>query len=247
MVCKIGGILYHDLSSDAAARLILKAALSHTAFSVFTPGATIAAQAEKSPSLVSLLGRADLCLPDGVGCKLAARLAGEKLSHVATGIDTAERLLSLADAYGLRVFLYGGREGVAQAAARRLSEKHPHLTFGTAHGYGKEPLEEILAFRPDLVFVSLGFPKQEAWIAQNVSRLSSPAIGLGGSIDVWSGRLMRAPLLFRALGLEWLWRTAREPRRIVRLLPLPAYLLGCAWQGGRKVLQNFQKTPSQKR
>ena len=117
MVCKIGGILYHDLSSDAAARLILKAALSHTAFAVFTPGATIAAQAEKDPSLLSLLGRCDLCLPDGVGCKIAARLYGTRLSHVAPGIDTAERLLSLADAYGLRVFLYGGKEGVAQAAA----------------------------------------------------------------------------------------------------------------------------------
>ena len=241
MICKIRDIFYHDISKQTAAERILKAAKEGKELAVFTPGAVIAAQAQGSLRLLSLLGHGDLILPDGVGCKAAAALCGEGLTHVTPGIDTAELLLSLADPYGMRVFLYGGREGIAERAARRLSHRYPHLVFGMCDGYGADPVDRICAFSPDLVFVCLGFPRQEAWIARHKKRLSAPALGLGGSLDVWSGSVPRAPLSVRRMGCEWLWRVLREPGRLPRLLPLPAYFGGCALVGGRKLLHNFQK------
>ena len=89
----------------------------------------------------------------------------------------------------------------------------------------------------------MGFPRQEEWIVQNANKLPSVRIfmGLGGSLDVWAGEVRRAPRLLRTLGLEWLWRTALEPSRAKRLLPLPAYFYRCLGAGARKLLRKCQK------
>ncbi len=238
---RVRSLGYTDLSVAEAAAYILDAAEREEPLAVFTPGATVAAAAERDTSLPALLSHADLLLPDGVGCRLAARLSGVGRMRVAPGIEVAEALLPLAAKRGMRIFLYGGREGIALRAAERLGEKYPTLTFGSADGYGEDPIDAILRFRPHLLFVCLGFPKQEAWIVSHRHRFSFPALALGGTLDVFSGRLRRAPLPFRSMGLEWLWRTLREPRRVVRLLPLPRYFCGCAREGMRRFLQNFQK------
>lgn len=238
---KIGALTYHDISSSVAAKYILAAAKEKRFLSVFTPGATVAAAAEKREELRELLMKGDLILPDGVGCRFAARLVGETLCNVSAGIDTATALLALADKEGMRVFLYGGKKGVAEKAARRLLLRYPDVAFAYADGYGEDPTEAILRFSPDLLFVCLGFPKQERFIAARKGFFSFPCLGLGGSLDVFAGKLRRAPLVFRRMGGEWLWRTLREPKRFKRLLPLPRYFLGCARKGGAKFLRKFQK------
>ncbi len=240
--CQIGSLVYRDIGVHEAAEYIRKAAKEQRFLAVFTPGAVAAAKAEREKETHHILSRGDLILPDGVGCRIAARLSGKKLRHVTPGIEVGEALMRLGNRDGMRVFLYGGREGVARDAAKRLSERFPRLVLATANGYGSSPLEEILRFRPHFLLVCLGFPKQENWILAHKERLSFPCLALGGSLDVYAGRLRRAPLFFRRMGLEWVWRTAREPKRIGRLLPLPRYFLGCARDGIRHLLQNFQKS-----
>ena len=239
--CRILSLSYRRLSPDEAKKTVLRAARAGEGLSVFTPGAAVAARAEREGHLLSLLQRGDLLLADGVGTRLAARLAGEGVLSVVRGIELGESLLSAAAKEGLRVFFYGGKRGVAVRAAAAVRKKYPTLEIRCADGYGENPARDILAFSPHLLFVCLGFPRQEAYIARYKDCFCCPCLGLGGSFDVWSGDLSRAPRALRRLGLEWLWRTALEPKRAVRLLPLPLYFLRCAATGMKKLLHKRQK------
>ena len=194
---------------------------------VVTPNAVMLDACRRDPSLSALLGRADLSLPDGAGVLLAARRAGTPLSCRVAGIDFGEALLARAQADGLRVFLLGGGEGVAQKAAASLQKKYPRLCVcGTYWGYfdrtGEEDrrlCEHLRRVRPDVLLVCLGFPLQERWIDSHLAVLSGLRVvaGLGGSLDVWAGDTRRAPRPLRAIGMEWAWRMALEPRRLQQL------------------------------
>ena len=240
--CKILSLTYARLSPEEAKERVLCAAREGKHLSVFTPGATVAAKAEKDGALRALLESGDLILADGVGCRLAARFAREGRLSVVRGIELGEALLDEAEREGLRVFFYGGRKGVAVRAAAAVRKKHPSLEIRCADGYGEDPLNDILAFSPHLLFVCLGSPRQELYIVRRKQALSCACLGLGGSFDVWSGDLARAPRFLRLMGLEWLWRTLLEPKRICRLLPLPAYFLKCADKGLTKLLHKRQKS-----
>ncbi len=224
------GIPFLPLTRKEAYARLARLALGKRTAKVFTPNLELLSLARGDASFADLLGCADLLLPDGVGVLLAARLVGKRLPVRLTGIDSAEWLLSFAERRGLRVFLLGGKHGVAETAARELREKHPKLTLcGTHHGYFDKAkdsseniavLEAIRQANPHLLFVCFGAPAQERWICENIDALPSLrlAIGLGGALDVWSGNVRRAPKVFQRCGLEWLWRIAREPRRIKRFL-----------------------------
>lgn len=199
---------------------------------VFTPGIEMLLASRKNPDLHRLLSSADLLLPDGIGARILSLF---RVKERIPGIEMGEFLLSLAAARSLRVFLLGGRRGVAVRAAKRLTERYKGLlVVGTHHGYFTADSEEehrvselIHSTAPDILIVCMGFPRQEDFLVRHKASLPSVRIGiaLGGSLDVWSGDLRRAPQLFRTCGLEWLWRIAREPKRIPRLiknlLPFP--------------------------
>ncbi|MBQ8311451.1 MAG: WecB/TagA/CpsF family glycosyltransferase [Clostridia bacterium] len=195
---------------------------------VFTPNAVMLDAARREAALCELLGRASLSLPDGMGVVRLAKRRGTPLKERVAGIDFGEALLERAAKEKLRVFLLGGGEGVAAQAARRLQMRYPSLCIcGTAWGYfdkngeeNQEVLARIHASRADILLVCMGFPLQEQWITDNLHALSDVRViaGLGGSLDVWSGRVNRAPAPVSKMGLEWAWRMLREPRRI-RYLP----------------------------
>ncbi len=195
---------------------------------IVTPNAEITYRAYRNPGFSRLLAGAAMRLPDGVGVTLGARLFGGRLSRY-PGIELAEELLAAAPPEGLRLFLLGGRPGVAMRAGASLSRRYPHIRIvGARHGYFPPEeegrvWEEICTARPDLLFVCLGSPRQERWMAARP--LPAPAIGLGGALDVWAGDLRRAPRLLRRAGLEWLWRLLSEPRRWRRTAALPRFLL----------------------
>lgn len=223
--------------SRAAAEERLCALLRKTSGAlVFTPNPDMLWQAHCSPAFRRLLQKADLLLPDGVGVTLAARLMGTPLPARLPGIDMAETILSHAAEQNLSVFLLGGKAGVAERAKANWGKRVPALRIvGTHHGYfdkhcrsaeNQALLRQLQQAKPDILFVCFGSPLQEQWIADNAPRLPflRLAMGLGGSLDVWSGDLPRAPRLFRRLGLEWLWRSAREPRRLRILFRLPRFL-----------------------
>ncbi|BAS28771.1 WecB/TagA/CpsF family glycosyltransferase [Limnochorda pilosa] len=193
------------------------------------------APGEGGEALRAVLARADLTLADGVGLVWGARFLGHALPGRVAGADLAERLCGEAARYGWRLFLWGGEPGVAQSAAARLRERWPGLqVVGTEHGYLREgeeaaALERLRQAQPHLVLVGLGAPRQELWIdrLRATGEAASPArvmLGVGGVLDVWAGRKPRAPGWVQWLGLEWLYRTVLEPRRLRRLVALPRFV-----------------------
>ncbi|MDQ0285080.1 N-acetylglucosaminyldiphosphoundecaprenol N-acetyl-beta-D-mannosaminyltransferase [Desulfofundulus luciae] len=215
---------------------------------VITLNPEILYRAQQEPELLALINRADLVTADGIGIVWAAKVAGTPVPGRVTGIDLMLALVSRAAREGWRIFLLGAAPGVAEEAARRLKEKHPGLVVaGTQHGYFKpapvttgtgetgvtewDVVEQIRAAQPDLLFVALGAPKQEKFIARHKQALGVPvAMGVGGSFDVIAGRVARAPVWMQRLHLEWLGRLLREPRRWRRMLVLPRF----AWLAWRK-------------
>lgn len=201
---------------------------------VFTPNSQILLAAQKSSKNRKMLNSSTINLPDGIGVILASKLQGGKIKKRISGIDLAEKLLQIAEKKGYQVFLLGAKDGVAKKAKDELKKRYQKLNIcGTHHGYfgktsaeNKRVIDLINASRPDLLFVCLGSPAQEEWITQNKKELPSVKlfIGLGGSLDVWSGSLNRSPVLLQALGLEWLYRTVKEPRRAKIFLDIPNFL-----------------------
>lgn len=201
---------------------------------IFTPNSQMLLAASKDRELRKLLNSSELNIPDGVGVRLAARLRGARLESM-SGIDLGEALLSVAASKGYRVFLLGAKRGVAEKAADNMRVRYPTLQIcGMHHGYfdksGAENaavLKKIRTAAPDILFVCFGFPVQEKWISENLASLPSVklAMGLGGSLDVWSGNIRRAPLLVQKAGLEWLWRTVLEPKRARIFVDIPRFLI----------------------
>lgn len=190
-------------------------------------------------ALRDVLNQADLVVPDGHGVVWAGRRLGKFLPERVTGIDLIQALADRAAREGWRLYLLGAAPGVAGEAAARLVAGHPGLIVaGTGHGYFSEQeawsvVERIRSARADLLLVALGSPKQELFIEKYRRELGpGVAIGVGGSFDVLSGRLRRAPLVFQRLKLEWLYRLLQEPSRWRRVLVLPRFVLA-VWFRGR--------------
>ena len=199
---------------------------------IFTPNTQIILKAQGSAKRISLLNSSSINIPDGAGLVLASKMLGGKIKKPIGGIDIAEKILAIAEKRGYRIFLLGAKKGVAKQAKKALEKRFPNLNIcGTHHGYiAKEDQEKILKkihrSKADLLFVCMGSPIQEEWISANASRLASVKlfIGLGGSLDVWSGNIKRAPLLVRKSGFEWLYRTIKEPKRAKIFIDIPIFL-----------------------
>lgn len=165
---------------------------------------------------------------DGQSVVWASRLLGHQLPERIATTDLAEPLLRAAAARGLPVFFVGSAPGIAETAARRLRERIADLDLRTQHGYTDDEtvLAAIAEHGSAIVFVGLGNPRQEEWVAQHRDRLPSLVLTCGGLFDWLSGSNPRAPRWMIDAGLEWLWRLRLEPRRLARryLLGNPAFV-----------------------
>ncbi|MBN1621638.1 MAG: WecB/TagA/CpsF family glycosyltransferase [Endomicrobiales bacterium] len=184
------------------------------------------------PHLLKIASGSALVIPDSVGIVLAARfLLGRKISRI-PGIDLIEHLCSLSQDQGYRLFLLGSKQNVIERAKEKLLLKYPSLNIvGTHHGYFSsrgeaDIINNIKSLKPDILLVGLDVPYQEVWISSNLKALDVPLVmGVGGSFDVISGKLKRAPLFFQKLGLEWFFRFVQQPWRIMRIRRLPVFIL----------------------
>lgn len=179
--------------------------------------------------LRKIINGAGLVTPDGVGVVWAARNLGTPVSERVTGIDLVQGLLPYAGKEKWRVFFLGGKPGVAELAAKRISDDYPGLIWQAEHGYFLPEDEEriirsIKSFQPDLLLVGLGAPRQEYWLAEHPG-LATVCIGVGGSFDALAGVVKRAPQQIQALRMEWLYRLWKEPKRWRRQLVLPKFAL----------------------
>ena len=217
LICRKGRRSAEIALSDAVSE---KHALPYL---VFTPNLEMLARAKHDASVRALLRHADLLLPDGIGVILLSHF---RVKERVAGIEIGEYLLTRSAENGYRVFLLGGQEGVADAATEKLRARFPTLSVvGTHHGYfdrdeEKAIVDAIRAASTDILLVCMGFPRQESFLVRNRAGLSGVrvALGLGGSLDVWSGRVPRAPAWIQGCGLEWLYRVCRTPNRFPRLL-----------------------------
>ena len=196
---------------------------------VVTPNPELVQRARKEPPFRDVLNGADLVLPDGVGITYAAKILGRPLAARVPGIDFAAALCGELAKSGKKLFLLGAKPGVAELAAGNLKKEHPGLTVCGVHdGYFKEDgpvVGEIRAAGADVVFVCLGFPRQEYWMSQHGAQTGAGLlVGLGGSLDVFAGQVKRAPEGFQKLGLEWFYRLVTQPSRIGRMAKLPLFL-----------------------
>ncbi|MBQ6403399.1 MAG: WecB/TagA/CpsF family glycosyltransferase [Oscillospiraceae bacterium] len=226
---EVCGIEFDDLSIREAVEKALWLMEEARSVIAVTPNAEIVLEAQRNRALRAVIRSAELVLADGTGVLQASRLQGKPLHHRVPGIDFCSALLARMAELGQRVFLLGGVEGVAEEAGERLSARYPGLVIaGTHNGYfdaeeSYELIEQINAAAPDLLIVCLGSPKQEIWMKRCQERLLvGMMIGLGGTLDVYAGRVKRAPERWRSLGLEWLYRLLHEPKRLRRVLRLPA-------------------------
>jgi len=195
------------------------------------PGRTASQASVNAAKLVALredarLRRAvfdcDLVTADGQSVVWASRLLGDPLPERVAGIDLMARLVEAAEEHGYRVFFLGATPGVLARAVAELRARHPRLhVAGARDGYFRPDeesavREEIRAAAPDILFVAMGSPRKEHWVAAAPDLDVGFAMGVGGSLDVIAGHVRRAPRLVQRLGLEWLFRLAQEPRRLVR-------------------------------
>ena len=176
------------------------------------------------------LATADYIVPDGIGVMIASKILGTPLQEKLPGFELMHEFLSYANVHDKSVYFYGAKPGVAKRAADNAVDQYSELIVaGFMDGYtmtGMEAANEIAAAKPDFVFVAMGAPLQELWIAKFKDLFpTSVLIGVGGSLDVLSGTIKRAPQFWTSNNLEWLYRLVTQPTRAKRMLKIPLFLL----------------------
>ena len=206
---------------------------------VVTPNAEIAYLAKQNNRLCDIINSADLSVPDGIGVVYASKIYRTPLKQKVAGVELGEEVIARAAKSGRGVFFLGGKPGVAEYAAQRMTEKYPGVRFVGMHdGYFKDDDDVIRIINEsdaEILFVCLGAPKQEFWMADNKERLNvSLMLGLGGALDSYAGTVKRAPEIWIKLGLEWLYRLIKDPKRAKRMLALPKYMFAVICDSLRK-------------
>ena len=183
---------------------------------------------DKDPRLREIVSSCDLVNADGQSLVWASRILGRPVPERVTGIDLFEALLGLAADRGYGVYFLGATDEVLEDAVARARREHAALRIcGWHHGYwdaadNNELVARVRAAQPDILFVALPSPRKEYWLAEEMKRLDVPfSMGVGGSFDVYAGRVKRAPLWMQRAGLEWSYRFWQEPLRMWE-----RYLLG---------------------
>ena len=229
MKTNILGVAFDALTLDEAEERADALLRARRGGYIVTANPEIVLHSREDAAYAAAVNGADLVLADGVGDLYAARLLKTPLPERVAGSDLTPRLLSRLAERGGSVFLYGARPGVAERAGEALRSACPGLRIaGTENGYISDETALFTALdkeQPDLLHLGLGVPRQELWMAQNRQRTNAVMIGVGGLLDVFAGDIPRAPEAWQRLGLEWLYRLLREPKRIKRMIRLPEILL----------------------
>jgi exopolysaccharide biosynthesis WecB/TagA/CpsF family protein len=209
---------------------------------VITVNASIVCMMRSDATLREACLRGDLIVADGMSVVWTSRLAGVPLPERVAGVDMMSRLLEAASLHGLRAYFLGARPEVVTELVRRCSYEYPGLVVaGARDGYFGDAdhadiIEDIRRAAPHMLFVGMPSPFKETWCEQNKAALDVPVImGVGGSFDVLAGYVRRAPRVMQTVGLEWSWRLAMEPRKMLKryLLTNSEYL----WLAAGEILK----------
>ncbi|MCX6798228.1 MAG: WecB/TagA/CpsF family glycosyltransferase [Candidatus Falkowbacteria bacterium] len=193
---------------------------------IVTPNPEIILASHHDEEFFYILNQADLAPADGFGLKIAARLGAKNLPRI-SGADLSPEILKLAEENKQRVAIINWVQGLSnkQELTSALAKKYPNLKFliiateKKSHLSDSE-LNELNNFQPLILFTALGAPDQEKIIWHNLKKIPSLrlALGVGGTFDFLTKKAKRAPKILRTLGLEWLWRLLKQPKRIKRII-----------------------------
>ncbi|MCL2462483.1 MAG: WecB/TagA/CpsF family glycosyltransferase [Defluviitaleaceae bacterium] len=203
-----------------------------------TPNPEMIMLANKDPEFMRVMKSADLVVPDGIGAVMASRLNEVKIKGRVTGYDLMLALFGkiAQDGQERKVYLFGAKPGVAEAAREKLIKEYPGLSVvGTHDGYftaeqENSMIKEIIDKQPDILVIGMSMGMSEKWADAHRGLPVRLMACVGGAIDGWAGNVPRAPLFFRRLGLEWFYRLIRQPsRRWRRQLVLPVFAWKVIW------------------
>ncbi len=232
MKTEILGVPIDAIAPAEAVEILLRYLKDENNHIVITPNPEMVMAAQNDKDFMNILNKAELVIPDGIGIVIASKLNKVKIKERVTGCDLTQALFDRIKDSDYKVYLFGGKPGVCQLAAKKLEAKYKGLKIVGYHsGYfdvkeEKIIISEIQRLKPDILLVGLGFPKQEKWIYANKNKLPVKiSIGVGGSIDVFAGTVKRAPEIYQKLGLEWFYRLMKQPSRIGRMLQLPVFIV----------------------
>ena len=235
------GVGIDKVTSQQALEKIGEFIASGQPHQIVTANAEIIYQASKNEKMRNIINNAQMVTADGSGVVWASRQLGEPLEQRVTGIDLVNSICEQSAKDKWKIYILGSAPGVAATAAVNIRDKFPGCNIvGTHHGYfnakeEKQILAELEQLKQDVLFVALGAPKQEYWIADHLADLGIPVgMGIGGSMDVLSGNVKRAPKWMQKMSLEWLYRLLIQPTRFKRVLALPKFMLAVKKQAKQK-------------
>ncbi|WP_035052162.1 WecB/TagA/CpsF family glycosyltransferase [Carnobacterium pleistocenium] len=197
---------------------------------VVTANPEIVMYAKRNPAYMSLITKADYIIADGIGIIKGSKILGTPIIERVAGYDLMLALLEEANRKGSRIYLLGAKEDVLQRTVAKVQTFYPSINLvGSRNGYfdlsDASIIESVQATQPDMVFVAIGYPRQEQWIQSYLATASKGLLmGVGGSFDVLSGKAKRAPKIFIQLNSEWLYRLIKQPLRLKRMMALPQFL-----------------------
>ena len=236
---KILDVPVHPLTMGEAVSALEESITSGEQAFVVTANAEIIMMCQEDAGYKKIVSQdAQLVLPDGAGAVWAGRHLGYKIPERVAGFDLYCQLLDKAAQKGYKAFFFGGSPGIAEAAKAKSEELYPGVqVVGCRNGYFKEEesqaiIDEINASGADMLFAALGAPKQEKWLVRYREQLKPKILmGIGGSFDVFSGKMERAPKWMQDASLEWLFRLYKQPSRFMRMMALPKFVLKVVFSG----------------
>ena len=236
---KILDVPVHPLTMGEAVSVLEESITSGEQAFVVTANAEIIMMCQEDAGYKKIVSQdAQLVLPDGAGAVWAGRHLGYKVPERVAGFDLYCQLLDKAAQKGYKAFFFGGSPGIAEAAKAKSEELYPGVqVVGCRNGYFKEEesqaiIDEINASGADMLFAALGAPKQEKWLVRYREQLKPKILmGIGGSFDVFAGKMERAPKWMQDASLEWLFRLYKQPSRFIRMMALPKFVLKVVFSG----------------
>lgn len=199
---------------------------------VVAPNTEFIMMAQKDKEFFDILRNAELATPDSVGVMIGGKKQNKPFKQRIPGQSYFRKILEVGEKENWSFYLLGGKDEVPKLTAENVKKIYPNLNIVGYHEgfFDKDSEEDVIAeinkLQPNVLFVAMGAPLQEKWIAKHKNDLKvDVAAGQGGTFDYEAGKIKRAPKVFQKLGIEWFWRLMLQPSRIFRMLVLPIYLI----------------------
>lgn len=230
-VVEILNIPFINIKKEDILKILEKRVSENIKTYVVTANAEIVMYAKENIPYFNIITKADYIVPDGIGIVKGAKILNKQIRERVPGIELMVDLLEIANKLNQKVYFYGAKNEVIEEMIKKIKFDYPNINIvGYKNGYisddNNEITDEIINLKPDYIFVAKGAPLQDEWINKVIQKTDKGLfMGVGGSFDVLSGVVKRAPEIWRKLNLEWLYRVAGDPKRWKRSMALPKFVL----------------------